>query len=295
MTWIKRIFLAIVAVIGLFLTFGSAGAYESASLSSGGGEVLTLGHTSWDDSLASGHAIRHVLEDEGYTVEMVQLDPAILFSSLATDEVDFTTSAWLPLTQGAYYERYEEDIQDLGPHTEGAVTGLVVPTYMEDVNSITDLTDQAGQEIYGIEPGAGITSATEAARGVYDNIYDWQFHTSSTGAMLTELQAAYQDEEEIVITGWTPHWKFITYDLKVLEDPENVYGEGENLVTLARKGLEEDAPQAFQIIDNFHWDIDDISQIMLDMSEGLSADQAARDWVDNNPDIVQEWVAGTEE
>lgn len=293
MTWIKRIFLAVVAIFGLVLTFGSRGAYESAGLFSSAGPEITLGHTSWDDGLASTHVIKHVLEDEGYTVELVQLDPAILFSSVATGDVDFSTSPWLPLTHGAYYERYEEDIDLIGPHTEDAVTGLVVPAYMEDVNSITDLTDQANQEIYGIEPGAGITTATDRALETYDNLSGWTHLTSSTGAMLTELEAAYANEEEIVVAGWTPHWKFITYDLKILDDPEGVYGEGETLATIARQGLADDAPELYSTISNFTMGIDAIGQIMLDMSEGMSADQAAREWVDNNPDQVQEWLSNT--
>ncbi|MGP4763518.1 glycine betaine ABC transporter substrate-binding protein, partial [Klebsiella pneumoniae] len=33
-----------------------------------------------------------------------------------------------------------------------------------------------------------------------------------------------------MVSGWRPHWMFIEHDLKMLEDPENVYGDGEELV-----------------------------------------------------------------
>src|SRR5699024_4078500 len=96
---------------------------------------------------------------------------------------------------------------------------LIVPEYM-DVNSIEDLSDEAGQEITGIEPGAGVVAASERSLDDYDNLEGWEVVTSSSGAMTTELGQAYDSEEEIVVTGWTPHWKFQTYDLKYLEDPE---------------------------------------------------------------------------
>ena len=47
-------------------------------------------------------------------------------------------SAWLPLIHKAYFDKYKEDLIDLGPNLKGTKLGLVVPSYME-VNSIEDL------------------------------------------------------------------------------------------------------------------------------------------------------------
>ena len=110
---------------------------------------------------------------------------------------------------------------------EGAAIGLVVPTYMEDVNSIEDLADQADKTITGIEPGAGVVAAAERALEDYPNLEGWEVQTSSSGAMATALGQAYENEEEIVVTGWTPHWKFQKYELKYLEDPKGTFGEAE--------------------------------------------------------------------
>lgn len=288
----KKILTSIVIVLGLILTLGSQGAYENnlGNLFSDR-QTVTIGHTSWDDGLASTHILKHVLEDQGYDVELVQLDPSVLFSSLATGDIDFTSSAWLPSTHGAYIERYQEDIVDMGPHTEGAVTGLVVPSYME-VDSIADLTDESGQIIYGIEPGAGIANQTDQALEIYPNLSGWTHQTSSTGAMVTELEQAINNEEEIVVTGWTPHWMFIQMDLKFLEDPENAYGEGESLQKLSRIGFDEDFPEVHQILDRFELTIDDVGEIMLDLSEDVPPEQAAQDWIDRNPDKVTSWVEG---
>lgn len=289
----KKILLGIFALLGLVLSFGSEGAYDSAF--SLGGEVrpsVTISHTSWDDGISGTAVIANVLRDEGFDVELVQLDPAILFSSVATGDSDFSVSPWLPVTHGAYMEEYGNRIDHIGTHTPGAVTGLVVPEYMEDLNSIEDLSDEAGQVITGIEPGAGISSQTDIAIETYPNLSDWDHQQSSTGAMLTSLRQAYNNQEEIVIAGWTPHWKFIDYDLKILEDPQNVYGDGENLDTIARVGLENDNPIAYQIIENFSWEIEDMQQVMLYLNEDMSPTDAARMWMDENPEKVAEWTEG---
>lgn len=286
---IKKIFLAIVAVIGLVLTFGSEGAYDT-TLSMGSEErpTLTMAHGSWDDNLAVTHMATAALEDAGYDVELVQLDIAIIFSSVATGDADMSVSMWMPETHGAYMDRYGDELIDLGTFAEGAVNGLVVPEYM-DVNSIDELTDEAGQVITGVEPGAGVSNRTDAAVEIYDNLSGWTHHTSSTGAMLTELTTAIENEEDIVAALWTPHWSFIEHDLKFLEDPEGAYGDGESLTAIARQGLDEDHPEAFNILNNFSLDIADVEEVMLKMHEGMSAEDAAREWVDDNQDIVQSW------
>lgn len=286
----KKLALIVFGVIGLILSFGSEGAYES-TFNTGVGDKprITLSHMSWDDSLASTAVIKNVLEDEGFLVDLVQLDPAFLYSSLATGDSDFSVSPWLPTTHESYIQEYGDQLDVIGPHTEGAQIALVVPSYMEGIESISDLTNQADQIITGIEPGAGITLQIDQVMDGYNNLSGWDHQQSSTGAMLTELRQAYNNEEEIVIAGWTPHWKFIEYDLTILEDPKEVFGMEENLTTVARKGLEEDNPVAYQILSNFSWNLEDIQEVMLDLQE-MSPDAAARVWIENNPDKVAEWT-----
>lgn len=202
-------------------------------------------------------------------------------------------AAWLPGTHAEQFEAYGDQVEQLGPNLEGAAIGLVVPEYM-DVDSIEDLTDEAGQTITGIEPGAGVVNAAENAVEEYDNLEDWTVQTSSSGAMATELGNAIDNEDDIVVTGWSPHWKFQAYDLKYLDDPDGVFGEAETIETMVREGLEEDAPEAYQVLDNFYWETDDMEEVMLDINEGATPEDAAADWVEANQDKVDEWTEGIE-
>ncbi|MFC3040682.1 glycine betaine ABC transporter substrate-binding protein [Virgibacillus xinjiangensis] len=268
------------------------GSEESTEGSSVEGQEIELAYVEWDTEVASTHVVAKVLEDIGYDVTTTPLDNTVMWESVATGESDGMVAAWLPATHGSQYEQYSDQVVELGPNLEGAKIGMVVPEYM-DVNSIADLEDQAGQTITGIEPGAGVVAASEQALEDY-NLEDWEVQPSSSGAMATALGEAVENEEEIVVTGWSPHWKFAAYDLKYLEDPEESFGGAETIETMVRQGLEEDAPEAYQVLDNFSWESSDIEEVMLEIHEGADPEEAAATWVEENQDKVSEWTEGIE-
>ncbi|WP_018924005.1 glycine betaine ABC transporter substrate-binding protein [Salsuginibacillus kocurii] len=253
------------------------------------GEEIELVYVAWESELASTNVITQVLEEYGYDVEMTQSDQSPMWQATADGSADGFVAAWLPSDMADDYERYGDEVVDLGANLEGAKTGLVVPEYMEDVNSIEDVTSEHFDEITGIDAGAGVVITTEEVIEEYD--LDVEMTTSTDAAMTAELDSRYQEEEPVIVTGWEPHWKFYEYDLKFLEDPKEVYADGEEIRTMVREGLEEDHPEAYQILDNFHWTPDDMNEVMLDISEGgMDPEEAAAEWIENNREQVDEWL-----
>ena len=59
-----------------------------------------------------------------------------------------------------FIQKHKKNLDDLGPNLKGAKIGLVVNKDF-DGDSISDLKDQAGKKIVGIEPGAGVVKASE--------------------------------------------------------------------------------------------------------------------------------------
>ncbi|WP_338471417.1 glycine betaine ABC transporter substrate-binding protein [Niallia sp. XMNu-256] len=292
----KRLSMAAGLSLSLFIA-GCSSSEESNSEkadSVGNGQEVELAYVEWDSEVAATHVIGHVLEDMGYDVKLTPLDNAIMWEAVSKGEADAMVSAWLPGTHVSQYEEYGDQVIDLGPNLEGAAIGLVVPTYMEDVNSIEDLADHADKTITGIEPGAGVVAASERAVEEYPNLEGWKVQTSSSGAMATTLGQAYKNEEDIVVTGWTPHWKFQQYELKYLEDPKGTFGEAESIHTMVRQGLEEDMPEAYQILDNFYWSPEEMEEIMLAVQNGENPEDAAAAWIEANQDRVAEWTEGIE-
>lgn len=254
------------------------------------GEV-SIGYVLWDSEIASTNVLKQVFEKAGYDVELVAVDAGPLYQALADGDVDCSVSAWLPGTHSNYWDTYGDDIVLVGKSMEGTRIGLVVPTYVtiDSIEEMNDVADKFDGKITGIEPGAGIMQKTEQA--IEDYGLDYTLVSSSSAGMAAELAKAYKDEEWIVVTGWTPHWKFARYDLKYLEDPKGIYGGEEYIGTLARQGLEEDKPGVYAILENFAWTADDMSSVMLEIEGGADEEEAAAAWVEANSDTVNSWIS----
>src|SRR5690625_3703566 len=264
-----------------------------------GEESLTLPYVAWARETISTHLLAAILEDIGYDVEVTQVEAGPMYTSVADGTADFHTSAWLPATHANYWEEYEDDLIQVTEVLDQAPLALTVPSYMEDINSIEDLKDntELGEsvdwEIIGIDPGAGIMQNTETVLEDY-GLDNWEVVESSEAAMLTELQKAIENEEPIVVPLWKPHWIFGVEDLKMLEDPQEIYGgDGDQIYTVARVGLEEDSPAAYRVLENYVETYDLVEELMpLVHDEGLDPEEVAKDFLKENPDKFDEWTEG---
>ena len=274
----------------IIIILGAVG-FSVAGSGSDEKETVNLAYVEWDTEIASTTVVSEILKDMGYDVKMTPLDNAIMWEAVANGEADGMVAAWLPSTHGSQYAKFKDKVDNLGPNLDGgAKLGIVVPDYM-DVDSIEDLTDQADKQITGIEPGAGVVASAEETLKAYPNLSDWKVVASSGGAMTTELANAIKNKEDIVITGWSPHWMFSRYDLKYLEDPKGSMGGEESINTMARKGLKKDMPEVYSILDSFNWELEDIEGVMLEIENGEDPVKAARAWINDNQDTVDQWIA----
>lgn len=253
--------------------------------------TVNLAYVEWSSEVASTNVVAAVLEQAGFEVELTSLSAAAMFQALSTGDADAIVAAWLPTTHADYMERVGENTEDLGMNLDGTKLGLVVPEYT-DVDSIADLNDNADSfngEIIGIDPGAGLMSITEEVVDTYD--LGLNLRSGSGATMTAALASAIQNEEDIVVTSWTPHWMFARFDVKYLEDPENVYGGAEQIHTVVRSGLKEDMPEAYAILDAFEWTPEQMGEVMLmNQEDGSDPYENAKQWVEDNQDVVEQWL-----
>lgn len=287
----------IAALIGLaaILSFGIIGCGQQQGEEAKG--KVKLGYVEWDSEIASTNVVKAVLSDKmGYDVEITPVDNAVMWTSVADGTLDGIVAAWLPVTHGDLYNEVKDDIVDLGPNLEGAKIGLVVPEYVtiDSIEELNENADKFGNKIVGIEPGAGVVKSTEAAITEY-GLSNIELQTSSSAAMAASLRDAVENNEWIAVTGWTPHWKFVRWDLKYLEDPKGIFGGEETINSIARQGLEEDMPEVYQFLDNFNWTAGDMEQVMLYIDEGMSPEEAANKWISENEEKVNSWIPETAE
>ncbi len=256
-------------------------------------DTVELGYVEWACATAGTNVAKAVIQERlGYDTEIISVSAAAMWTAVAAGDVDAINCAWLETTHGHYLEEVRDRVIDLGPNLEGTRIGLVVPDYV-DIDSIEELKASAerfGNEIIGIDPGAGIMSATEEAIETYE-LDEFTLVEGSGATMAGALSDAVNNNEWVVVTGWTPHWKFGEWDLKYLEDPRGIYGGEEYIHTIVRQGLEEDMPEVYNFLDNFFWTPDDLHTVMA-WNEEVGADpyETAVRWINENSDVVDQWL-----
>ena len=298
---------ALVLVIALAACGGGGSEEGSDSGSDGdsgssvelGESELTIPYVAWAGAIARTPLVKQVLEEVGYTVETSQVEAGAMWSSVANDDASFMTASWLPATHQSYWEQYQDDVEAIGEFVAQAPLGMTVPSYM-DVNAIEDLkgNEELGEAvdwtITGIDPGAGVMQSTEEAIETY-GLENWELSSSSEGAMLSALQTAIENEEPIIVPGWKPHWKFAEMDLKMLEDPEEVYGgDGDRIEAVAHTSFKEDSPAAYEVVQRITEDYDTEleNELLVAINDGAEPADAASQFLEDNPDLLEKWTEG---
>jgi glycine betaine/proline transport system substrate-binding protein len=275
---------------------GQAGSDETAS---GEAEAqaedkgsVELAYVEWARAVALTHVAGEILTRLGYDVQLSSVANAAMWQAVANGDADAHMTAWLPATHAAYYGpdgEFTDEVEDLGTTYEGAGLGLVVPDYVEE-QSVSDLVanrEKYDSEITGIDPGAGMMQQTEVA--IENDTLGLGAMTLLEGSgptMTAALADAVENQEPIVVTGWRPHWKFSRWDLRILDESSEIYGEAENIHTIARLGLEEDKPEVYTFLKNTDWQSMSYGPVMDDISGGATPEEAAAAFVDANIDAI---------
>ncbi|MCF3942832.1 glycine betaine ABC transporter substrate-binding protein [Oceanobacillus alkalisoli] len=294
------LFVVTLLIIGVLAACGNGDAEDASSESAAAestDETIDMGQISWAENIAVTNMWKVILEEEGYDVEFHLLDMGTQMAALANDELDVNLEFWLPVQDKNYFEKYEEEI-DFSEEVwyDNAKVGLVVPAYMEDINSIEDLNENKElfeSRITGFDPGAGTMDTTEDMIAEYE--LDFELIPSSEPAMLTAIEEAIRAEEPIVAPLWNPHRVFSEMDLKYLDDPKNMFGETEKIHHAKRLGFADDYPEVDQWLKNWKMDDDSIGALMSYVAEAEEAGEdpivGAEKWVDENQDLVNEWLS----
>lgn len=287
----KKYILFIVLTI-MLSACGSASTEGSKSSKNKDDKEIKMGQISWAENIAVTNMWKVILEEEGYEVDFDLLDMGTLMAGLNQGDLDLNLEVWLPVQDANYLEKYRDTVNFAEePWYDNAKVGLVVPEYMDEVNSIEDLKeykDEFKGEITGFDPGAGTMEVTQQVIEDYD--LDYELIKSSESAMITQIEETVQNKESIVAPLWSPHKVFSEMDLKFLDDPKNTYGEAEEIFTASREGFEEDFPEVDQWMKNWKMDDDAIGELMSEVDDTEDPIDGARNWVEDNQDLVDEWI-----
>lgn len=248
-------------------------------------------YANWSEGIAMTNLAKAIFEDQGYDVKLLNADLAPIFTSISRKKADVFMDVWMPVTMEDYMKQYGDKLEVIGDIYDGARIGLVVPDYVT-INSIEELNaekERFSGQIVGIDAGAGIMKATDQA--IKDYGLDYKLMTSSGPAMTASLKKAIDKKDWIVVTGWTPHWMFDRFKLKVLQDPKLIYGNTESIHTIAWKGFSEKDPFAAELLGNIRLTDAEISSLMTALEEAQTTErQAARQWMEEHQELVNSWI-----
>ncbi|MGI6727937.1 MAG: glycine betaine ABC transporter substrate-binding protein [Anaerovoracaceae bacterium] len=288
----KLLIFVLVAIMVMSLATGCAGdSQPSENNTSADNETIDIGYVNWAECIAVSNLWKVILEDQGYDVKLTQLDVAPLFVGLSKGDIDIFMDSWLPITHESYLQEYKDKLDDYGSwYQSPAKIGLVVPKYVtiDSIEQMKDEGEKFNNEIIGIDPGAGIMKAASRANETYD--LNFKIIQGSEAAMVSALNKAYAKNEWIAITGWSPHWKFAKYDLKYLEDPKMEFGEAEEIHTLANKNFSNSQPEIAAMLKKFKMSDSQIGSLEGLIDDGMDPVNAAKKWIEDNQDTVDEWI-----
>jgi glycine betaine/proline transport system substrate-binding protein len=264
---------------------------------------LTIGiFDGWDESYASAYLLAAIFEDMGYTVDTgTELEAGLAYAGVAGGDLDFVTDGWLPVTHDDLLDEFGENMESLGCWYDNAKLTIAVndDAPVDSLAELADFADEFGGQVFGIEPGAGLTRITEEdvfpTYGLEEG--GFSFDISSTPAMIAQLKAATDAGENVVVTLWEPHWAYDAFPIKNLDDPEGTLGETEFVFSFARDGFTAENSNAAQLVRNFVMtgpELAELENLMFSEEHYDGGDHAAAvaDWLEANQDWVDRLKAG---
>ncbi|MGN6667275.1 MAG: glycine betaine ABC transporter substrate-binding protein [Trinickia sp.] len=260
-------------------------------------EPLKIAVTNWADVLAVANVAKYVLENDlKQPVKFVQADIGIQYQGVARGDLDIMVGGWLPVTHATYYARYKNDMDDVGIIYTGGKNGWAVPAYVpeSELSSISDLNkpevkSKLNGTIQGIEPGGGLMQASEKTIKAY-NLDGYNLQASSEAGMLAGVSRAYQSNQWVVATVWSPHWLFQKWKMRYLKDPKGTLGGEEQIHAFASKQFASKFPRADVFFKHFKLTLADVEAIEFAGYSNNDYASAAKKFVDAHPEKLKAWL-----
>lgn len=304
-----------VALLGACVAVPEDGT-DSGGDGGGGTEPITLVANPWPASELNVAVAKIIIENElGNPVEIVSLDENAQWDAIAAGDIDASLEVW-PSGHG---ERIAEYIENLGTVEDGGLLGpkgeigWYVPTYAVDANPALATWEgyaDAAADFASAETGdlgrflGADPSWVQYDETIIENLglpfqVVW---TGSEDALLAEVSSAYSREEPVLFYFYSPHAIFQEFDLTQVELPaysDDCYADEtaidcaypvDELMKIFSAGLAEKDANVHTLLANMNYGSDAQVSMLAALNEGMSAEEAAQAWVDENEDVWQAWL-----
>lgn len=296
---------------------------ETAANESQAGETGDCGEVNmavnpWVGYEADAYVFGAVAESEyGCTMKYKDLKEDVSWQGFGTGEVDIVIEDWghPDLEKKFFADQGDGSATNMGDLGAVGIIGWFVPPWLAEAHpDILDYqnlnkyakdfatSESGGQgQFLGADP-----SYVQFDEAIVSNL-DLDFKvifSGSEAASITAYQKAEENKEFLIGYFYEPQWLFADIDLQRValppytdgcqDDPAKVacdYPETPLQKVASTSWIDEGGP-AVDLLEKFNFTNDDQNQVAKYISEdGMSPEDAAAQWIEENPDKVQAWLS----
>lgn len=255
--------------------------------------TVRLGQVGLSFYAVVGGIVQEVLEHDGYRVEVTTGSHGDIFPKLGAGEVDILAAAWLPDGHAPLYARVKDTTFVVGELYRDARLYWAVPDYVpaDIVRSIDDLKKpdvaaRMDKNIRGIGPTSGLMVGAAKIREAYGlDTAGYEVIPGDAKDWVDNFKRAVAEKRWLVMPLWQPQWINAAYKVRVLDEPQGIYGKGDTAVLLGHETLKSKlSPETLAHLANIKLSVDAVTQMDLWVNvDGLTPREAARKWLAANP------------
>ena len=319
---------ALATVVGLGLAGCGGGNIEDTTSSAGGEDCgdLRIAINPWTGYVANAHVIGQVAEKElGCNVSYPEVKEEVGWQGMADGSIDTIVENWGHPDLVKKYIDEQGTVQDAGLTGGQGLIGWFVPQWMaeeypditnwENLNKYADMfkTSESGDKGQLLDGDPSYVTNDEALVKNLD--LDYQVVVGgSEAALLTSFRSAEENKTPLLAYFYTPQWyaEVDGQSTPGVKDPVQIahvklpeYTEGcdadpakvdcdyppYELNKLISTQFADSGSPAVDLVKNFEWTNDDQNLVASWIGQdGMSPDDAAAKWIEDNQDKVDAWL-----
>ena len=122
---------------------------------------ITIGYMAWDEAIAASYLWQNILESQGYEVKLTNVEAGVVYSGLASGDIDLFLDGWLPQTHASYMKQYGDDIE---PFDKASIDDAILRDRLASLKAelevmrftaLRSLSNVTGGEDSSVIPGPG--------------------------------------------------------------------------------------------------------------------------------------------
>jgi glycine betaine/proline transport system substrate-binding protein len=286
--------------------------------------TITLAVNPWDGSAANAAVAKIVLEKQGMTVNLKDIDENAVWAALDSDSIDANLEVW-PSGHAKDIETYittKKSVVDGGLIGPTGHIGWYIPKFVADAHpaytSWEGLKTAAAAKYFATaETGSkgqfllGDPSYVSYDADIIKNL-NLPFQVVTGGgeaALITSIGTAFKDKTPLLFYFYTPQWANAKYDLVSVKLPaitpacaKSAAGQGkdhkyacdyptDHLLKAISAKLQTKNAAAFSFLEKMKWSDNDQNTVTKYKNEnGMTIEAAAQKWVDDNPTVWAAWL-----